>query len=54
MFFVPPILPDSNKRLFYDVGVYNSDDDENVCLHIHQVIIIHSFASLCFVGQCGT
>jgi hypothetical protein len=25
------VLSDTNKRFLYDVGVYDSEDDENVC-----------------------
>lgn len=25
------VLSDANKRFLYDVGAYNSDEDENVC-----------------------
>jgi hypothetical protein len=29
------VLSDANKRLMYDVGVYDSDDDENVSHEFH-------------------
>lgn len=29
------VLSDANKRLMYDVGVYDSDDDENVSHQLH-------------------
>lgn len=29
------VLSDANKRLMYDVGVYDSDDDENVSHTLH-------------------
>lgn len=30
------VLSDANKRFLYDVGAYNSDEDENVCQPILQ------------------
>jgi curved DNA-binding protein CbpA len=36
------VLSDSNKRFLYDVGVYDSDDDENVSL----IIILHILANV--------
>lgn len=29
--FLCTVLSDTNKRFLYDVGAYDSDDDENVC-----------------------
>jgi len=37
MFFFGTVLSDSNKRLMYDVGVYDSDDDENVSHLFHTI-----------------
>lgn len=35
MFFYVTVLSDANKRLMYDIGVYDSDDDENVSHPVH-------------------
>jgi len=61
-FFFGTVLSDSNKRLMYDVGVYDSDDDENVrhlfhTIHISWVgtlFLFHlpsSIFVLCFVSS---
>lgn len=44
MFFIVnlSVLSDSNKRLLYDVGVYDSDEDENVRLDAAQLFAVLS------------
>jgi hypothetical protein len=46
------VLSDTNKRFLYDVGVYDSEDDENVCFFIFlitTVVFMHKYIKIIFI-----
>lgn len=41
MTFVPTVLSDANKRFLYDVGAYDSDDDDDNVVKL--LVLVLSF-----------